>query len=175
MSSAAVGGVLGAVGGLLLPGRFEAGALVALALLALVVVTRELGVIAIPLPQPRRQTRERWGKTYPRPVAATLWGLDLGLVFTTWFTFSGTWIVILIAVASASPVFGALLLTVHWLGRALAVWVAPLLLSDANETPFLMDRIDAERRSFVLAHVAAVVWIAGALTVAAAARMSLWS
>ncbi len=169
-----MGALIGRLGELILLDQVPVGAMLAIALLAALVLARELGFGSIPLPQPRRQTREGWGKLYPRPVAAILWGFDLGLLFTTWFTFSGTLIVLVLALGAASPLFGAAVLATHWLGRASSVWIGPLLLPDANATPLLMDRIDAARVRFKAAHIVAILWLATILAVAAASRTAIW-
>jgi hypothetical protein len=81
-------------------------------------------------------------------VAAALWGLDLGLTVTTRFTFAGTWVVLLTPVLTADPAVGVVLLLAHWLGRALPIWLSPLLLSSPTSTPRVYDAIDARERVF---------------------------
>jgi hypothetical protein len=163
LASASVGIVLGVLGQLVpWPRGSMSGALLVVAV-GLLAGARELGWIALPLPQPRRQTKEVWGKTLRRPIAATLWGLDLGSIFTTWFTFAGTWMLIALAFVSGDPIFGATLLSAYWLGRALSVWVFPFVMSDANDTPRLLDDINAEYRTLQRVHVMAFVWFIAVL------------
>jgi hypothetical protein len=172
-ASLAVGALIGGLGEFMLLDQIPVAAALTIALLAVVALAQELGVVSIPLPQPRRQTREAWGKLYSRQIAAMLWGFDLGLIVTTWFTFSGTAVVLALALASGSPMFGAALLSAHWLGRASSVWLGPMLLPDPNATPRLMDRIDAARPRFHTAHVIAVLWLTTVLVITAASRASI--
>ena len=153
-TSALLGGVLGSAGSHLVPSplRRDAGPVVlALALLA---AARELGWVRFPLPQARRQTNHLWAKLLPTPVAATLWGLDLGLLFTTWHTFSGPWVLASIALLHGDAAFGAVLLLAYWLGRAVPVWIGPLLLPDAGATPGVLASIHDRHRTYQLIHAA---------------------
>jgi hypothetical protein len=145
--SVLAGAALGALGGLLPAAVTDHGGTIVLAVAA-VAVAREVGVLRFPLPQPRRQTRDLWSKVFPAPVAAALWGLDLGLTVTTRFTFAGTWVVLLTPVLTADPAVGVVLLLAHWLGRALPIWLSPLLLSSPTSTPQVYDAIDARERVF---------------------------
>jgi hypothetical protein len=156
LASVLVGLALGAAGLLLWPRSLRAIGLAATLLVAALAAARESGAISIPFPQVRRQTRDVWAKRFPSTVAATLWGLDLGLVFTTWFTFSGTWLLVAAAFSAGSPAYGAALFAAYWSGRALSVWVAPSLLRSATATPTLVGAIDAERQVFRWVHVAGV-------------------
>jgi hypothetical protein len=158
VASALVGAALGALGRVLVPGQLGwPGLLVAVAV-AGISVTRESGWVAVPLPQVRRQTRDTWARAFPSTVAAALWGLDLGLVFTTWLTFSGVWVLAVVAVLVGEPVFGASLFALHWLGRAFSVWGVPLLMRDASATPWLLDAVSKQRRSLQRTHALGVAW-----------------
>ena len=95
---------------------------------------------------------------FPSMVTAALWGLDLGLFFTTWFTFAGDWLLVIVAIITREPMYGAALFSVYWLGRALSVWFAPLLLQDARATPQLMSSIRAHRWAFQRLHVVGLAW-----------------
>jgi hypothetical protein len=153
LTSLLLGAGLGLVGALALPGDFAVpAALVALAVAAVAAV-RELGLVAIPLPQIRRQTRGMWAKDYGFTAAALLWGLDLGLVFTTWLTLSGAWVLAVVAFLVGEPLFGAALFGAYWLGRALSVWIAPLLMERATDTPQLLATLYDQRRLFRTSHV----------------------
>ena len=172
LASAGVGAVLGELGGVVHVGLIEGEAALAVAVLAVIAAAREIGNVSSSFPQPHRQTREAWGKRHPRPVAAILWGFDLGLVFTTWFTFSGTWVILALAFATASPSLGAMLLVTYWLGRASSVWVAPVLLPEANAMLTVIDRINGARRRFQVAHAMAMMWLAVLLTLSVGT--SIW-
>jgi hypothetical protein len=147
VSSVLAGAALGALGGLLPAPVITHGGMIVLAVAA-VAVAREVGVLRFPLPQPRRQTKDRWAKIFPAPVSAALWGFDLGLTVTTRFTFAGTWVLLLVPVLTANPALGALVLLAHWLGRALPVWLSPLLMTSPTSTPLVFDAIDARERIF---------------------------
>jgi hypothetical protein len=148
LSSTLVGGAVGAVGGLVLaPDAWRPG-MAAVLLLGVVVVARDMGWIRFPLPQPRRQTRDVWAYRHGALAAAALWGFDLGLVVTTWFTFAGVWVLVASAFLVGDALLGSVLLLSYWLGRAASVWVGPLLLEDPSRTPFMLDEISQRRRSF---------------------------
>lgn len=133
---------------------------------ALIAAARELGWISVPLIQPRRQTREWWWKVYGRRVAALLWGLDLGLVFTTWFTFAGPWALAALAFTTANPGFGVAVFAAYWLGRALPIWAVPLLLK-RKTTMEMLDEISREYRNLQLTHAGALLSLAALLLVPA--------
>lgn len=158
MTSTLVGASLGWLGRLFLPphvGGF--GLLIAIAV-ALIAMARELGWLALPLPQFKRQTKDFWAKVFPGTVAATLWGLDLGLIFTTYLTFSGVWLLVVIAILSGESMFGAALFALYWLGRALSVWIAPLLMPNAGATSQFLDRVYGQRHLFQRIHVLGLAW-----------------
>jgi len=153
LTSVLLGAGLGLVGALTLPDDMAVPAgLLGLAV-ATVAMARELGVVAVPLPQLGRQTQGMWAKSYGFTAAALLWGLDLGLVFTTWLTLSGAWVLALAAFLVGKPLFGAALFGAYWLGRALSVWVGPLLMERATDTPRLLATLYDRRRLFRAAHV----------------------
>ncbi len=158
VTSLAVGALLGWLGHTLLPEPISRiGLLVAMAI-GIIAIARELGWIAVPLPQLKRQTQRTWAMRFPSTVTAILWGLDLGLFFTTWFTFAGDWLLVIVAIITREPAYGAVLFSAYWLGRALSVWIAPLLLQDTRATPQLMDSIRAHRWMFQRLHAVGLAW-----------------
>lgn len=159
VTSAFVGASLGWGGGLLLPEWVARPGLPVAITVALVAMARELGWISFPLPQLKRQTKDFWGKIFSGTIAATLWGLDLGLIFTTRLTFAGVWSLAAVAILIGEPAFGAVLFVMYWLGRTLSVWLAPLLMPDAGATPMLMDGIFKQYRLFQRIHVLGLVWL----------------
>jgi hypothetical protein len=166
VTSVLVGGSLGFAGALVLP---ETDALLGIALaVALVAIARDSGLLPVPLPQVGRQTQGLWAKGFGGRAAAVLWGLDLGLVFTTWLNLSGAWVLAAVAVLAGQPAFGAMLFVAYWLGRALSVWVAPLLMANATETHRLMASLDEQHRLFRSIHVVGLVWAAAVLASAIA-------
>lgn len=163
--SAAVGAGLGWLGGALLPGKPHAPEILVATAVATIAIAREIGWLAVPLPQLRRQTRSVWARVFPRTLAAALWGIDLGMGFTTWLTFSGAWLLAAVAVVFGAPGFGATLFFLYWLGRALPVWLGPLLLPDASATPRLLDEVAGHHRLFHRTQALGLAWAVVVLVV----------
>jgi amino acid transporter len=156
-TSALLGGALGYLGEALGARRAGATGVIVALVVASVAAVRELGWIPIPLLQARRQTAGRWMQK-GSGIAAVLWGLDLGLFGTTWLTFAGAWLIPVLALFGASPTFGAALFGAYWLGRAASVWIGPLLLPTALDTPRLLDALMQRRRMAQLVHVGGLTW-----------------
>lgn len=157
LTSSLVGAFLGLLGewvSTIVNGRFGLWFAVAIALLA---ITHELGWVYYPIPQLKRQTKDIWAKLFARKVAAMLWGLDLGLTFSTWLTFSGAWVLVVLTIVIGKPSFGASLFGLYWLGRALSLWIAPLLLPDASSTDWVLERISSQYSLFRGIHVFGLV------------------
>jgi hypothetical protein len=167
VSSMAVGAALSLVGAALAHGGPPRGAMVLAIGIAALAAFREAGWITLRLPQPKRQTKDVWARVFSRPVAAMLWGFDVGLIFTTWFTFSGTWLLVVLALLGGEPAFGATLFLGYWLGRVLSVWVAPVLMEDANATPTLLALIAQNSRALQLTHVVALIFSVAVLAAVA--------
>lgn len=163
ISSGLVGAALGWLGNFLFPDTLSTGKLAILLGVAGVGLAREWGLLSFPVPQRKRQTRDYWAKILPGPVAAMLWGLDLGLIFNTRLTFSGAWVLVAVAVLVGEPAFGATMFGSYWLGRALSVWIAPLAMNDANATPEFLDKVTANLRLFQRTHTIGLVWLTTAL------------
>lgn len=164
-SSAAVGAFAGLVGRSAIPVT-EAWAIAAVITIASVLAAlQELRLLPFRLPQPHRQTRDRWWKLYPASFAAALWGFDIGLVFSTWFTFAGVWAVLAAAVAFKSVVVGMGVMLAYWAGRSLSVWLGPMLFEDANATPLVLERVAAKADMFRLIHLVALVYLVAVVTV----------
>jgi len=163
MTSILAGMALGAVGGWLPQDPWRRLGLPAVLAVALVAAARELGWVRFPLPQPRRQTSDLWARTFSRPVAATLWGLDLGLTVTTRFTLAGVWVLLLVPVVLADARLGAAVLLAYWLGRAVPVWLGPLLVDDAASSHRLLDDLGHHHRLFQRVHVLGLIMICVAM------------
>jgi hypothetical protein len=164
-ASALVGWALARLGRILLPAGLGRTAVSLALAVAAVAAARELGWLSVPLPQWRRQTRDVWAKRFRGPVSAALWGFDIGLLFTTWFTLSGVWLLIAVALLARDAGFAVPLLLAYWAGRALSVWLTPRMLADAASTPQLIDAIGQRRRFVQRVHALA---LGGALAVLAA-------
>ena len=79
-------------------------------------------------PQIRRQVPERWRRVAPLPIAAGLYGILLGLGFTTFVLTFAVWAVAALSFGLGDPVAGIAAGAAFGLGRALpVVTVAPLL------------------------------------------------
>jgi len=140
-TSASVGGALAAVGSAALPVPGWRPAVVVAIVLWLAGAGRELGLVRVPLPQPFRQTRGAWAKRFSGVVTSTLWGADIGFVFTTRFTSFGVWPLAASAVIWARPLAGAVLFLGYWSGRALSVWVSPVFVRDATGALALVSQV----------------------------------
>jgi len=125
--------------------------------IALFAMARELGWVSYPIPQLKRQTKDVWARIFPRKVAAMLWGLDLGLTFTTRITFSGVWVLAIVTILIGKPAFGAALFVLYWLGRALSLWIAPLLMPDSSSTDWVQERIYGQYSLFRRIHAFGLV------------------
>ncbi|CAA9553228.1 MAG: hypothetical protein AVDCRST_MAG33-1061 [uncultured Thermomicrobiales bacterium] len=135
LASGLVGVSAGWLGSLIPGGDAMRAVLVVAALVGIWVALREAIARTWPMPQIRRQTPETLRVRYSAPVAAALWGFDLGLVFSTWLTFAGPWFVLAVALALGDPLAGAVLFLGHWLARAAWLWLAPYLLTSARVGP----------------------------------------
>lgn len=155
-TSTVVGFLAGAIGRELggQPGKAHLAAALAIGLVCL---ARETTLPSIPLPQARRQTPGTWAQRFRPATTAALWGLDIGLAFTTWMTFSGTWFVLSLAFLSGSAGSGALIMIAYWIGRALPVWLAPLFRVDAPGVPDSLAAIRHLRGHLRVIHVVALL------------------
>ena len=173
VTSLAVGALLGWLGHTLLPESISRIGLPVAMAIGIIAIARELGWIVLPLPQLRRQTQRTWAMRFPSTVTAVLWGLDLGLFFTTWFTFAGDWLLVIVAIITREPMYGAALFGVYWFGRVLSVWLAPLLLQDAKAIPQLLDSIIRQGRLFQRLHALGVTFGSSVLIVVHLAETSI--
>ena len=95
----------------------------AIAIVAALLEARGASIV----PQIRRQVPEQWRRVMPLPVAAGLYGILLGLGFTTFVLTFGVFALAAIAFAVGDPAIGALLGLAFGVGRALPVTlIAPV-------------------------------------------------
>ncbi|HEY8466047.1 MAG TPA: hypothetical protein VIL04_04520 [Solirubrobacterales bacterium] len=121
----ALAGALLAFGGLALVGEVVHGAggslayaiAAAIALIAAVAEARGARIA----PQVRRQLPEHWRRVMPMPVAAALYGVLLGLGFTTFVLSFGVWALAGIALAIGEPGTGLAIGLGFGVGRALPI------------------------------------------------------
>jgi hypothetical protein len=172
ITSVAIGAALGLAGSFV-PGSGGTAAIAVVLALTAAAIVREVWLRRIPLPQLKRQTSRKWAQQASGPVVPLLWGLDIGLTFSTFFTFAGVWVVLAIAFLFGDPGYGAVLLGAYWLGRALSVWVAPLLLERPNAIDALLDGFGGTRRLVRGAHVAALLFALAVLAHEVAGRAGL--
>jgi len=100
-----------------------------IALLAAVLEVRGTRIV----PQIRRQLPEHWRRVMPMPLAAALYGVLLGLGFTTFVLSFGVWALAGVSLAVGDPSLGLLLGAAFGIGRAIPIVVlAPLAGGDAG-------------------------------------------
>jgi hypothetical protein len=99
-------------------------------------------------PQIRRQVPERWRWIMPLPLASSLYGLLLGLGFTTFVLTFAVWALAAISVAAGSLTVGVIVGLAFGLGRALPVlWIAPRLGTPAGD--LALERLALEPRMWL--------------------------
>ena len=174
------GAVLGAIvtfGGLalagsVLPGGWLAYAIAAaVALLAAVAEARGSRIA----PQIRRQLPEHWRRVMPMPVAAALYGILLGLGFTTFVLTFGVWALAGISLALGEPAVGVAIGIGFGVGRAIPiVALAPIADRPAGRSAVaLMAEHPGLYRGIRLGDAAALVAAAAALVLAAGAEADI--
>jgi MFS family permease len=126
------------------------------------------------LPQVRRQLPEHWRRLMPMPVAAALYGVLLGLGFTTFVLTFGVFALAAITFAAGSSTLGVAVGLGFGLGRALPVVIlAPVADRPAGlRATELMAERPAIYRGFRLADSGALLAVAAALAVAIPASAS---
>src|SRR5215207_3507020 len=90
--------------------------LVAAGIALLAAILEALGTRIVP--QIRRQLPEHWRRVLPMPVAAALYGVLLGIGFTTFVLSFGVWALAGVSLAVGDPALGLLLGACFGIGRA---------------------------------------------------------
>jgi hypothetical protein len=166
---ALVGGVITFGGLALLGGALGAGSLAAAAAIALAAAVGEARGARI-VPQVRRQVPESWRRVLPLPLAAGLYGVLLGLGFTTFILSFAVWALAGVSVALGDPALGLLVGLGFGVGRTLPVVVlAPLAGTDRGaaahaamaEQPRILRALRVAD-AVALAACAAALWAAPA-------------
>ena len=150
-AGAVIGGVV-TFGGLSLLGaalqtRGTTVALVVAAIVAGLAAAGEWAGVRV-VPQIRRQVPEPWRRSMPLPLVGALYGLLLGLGFTTFVLTLAVWALAGVSVALGSPLAGLVIGVAFGLGRAIpVVAMAPRLagaggrmLTSMLERPVLLRR-----------------------------------
>jgi len=125
-SSAALGTFLGLLGTWLVPGQWNSLALAIVGGIGMLLALCDLGVGGTKTPTLRRQTCPVWWRTLGQARAMFLWGMDLGLGFSTIRIASLYWMVVLVVFALASPLTGAVILSGYGLALALNLCIGVL-------------------------------------------------
>lgn len=129
-SALLLGMLLGSLGSVLIPGRLSWSVLAGVALLGLVMAAGDFQIWKLRTCTLRRQTKRVWWDLLGPGGAMFLWGLDLGLGFTTIRVASLYWVVACVAIVAASPQAGALVLGAYGLAVALNLGISFLLLKE---------------------------------------------
>jgi hypothetical protein len=122
------------------------------------------------VPQIRRQLPERWRWTMPLPLASALYGVLLGLGFTTFVLSFGVWALAGISIALGDPGAGLLIGAAFGIGRAIPVLaVAPFVDTALGiRCVELMAERPALYRIFRLGDALTLVLVAAALATSTA-------
>jgi hypothetical protein len=158
-----------ALAGAVLPGGWLAYAIAAaVALLAAIAEARGSRIA----PQIRRQLPEHWRRVMPMPLAAALYGVLLGLGFTTFVLTFGVWALAGISLALGEPAVGLAVGLGFGVGRAIPIVVlAPIADRPAGRSAVaLMADRPGLYRGIRLGDAAALTAAAGALVLAAGAE-----
>src|SRR3954469_11076894 len=164
---ALAGGALTFGGLALLGSAIGEGAPVLAALVALAAAAGEARGARI-VPQVRRQVPESWRRALPLPLAAGLYGILLGLGFTTFILSFAVWALAGVSVALGDPALGLLVGLGFGIGRTLPVVIlAPLAGTDRGaeayaamaERPAILRTLRAAD-AVALAACAAALWAA---------------
>ena len=146
------------------------------ALIAIAAAVAEARGVRI-VPQIRRQLPEGWRWTMPLPLAAGLYGILLGLGFTTFVLSFGVWALAGISVAVGDPSTGVLIGAAFGMGRSIPI----VAISPVVDKPLgvrciaLMAEQPVLYRVFRLGDAVTLALVAAALTTstAAAARVEV--
>jgi cytochrome c biogenesis protein CcdA len=147
---------------------------VGVALLALVLAAREWGWIRFSLPERRRQTEKVWAHEFGFIGASALWGFHIGLGFATRVTYGGFWAFVALGLALGNPLYGATLMLVYWLGRALPLWLAPALNWSGSDSSHLPAEIFATDWLYHRLSGAALMWSGAIAVLLAMERLARW-
>ncbi len=120
LSAGLLGAALGGLGALL-GGPWHARTAAVIGLIALLYLARESLRLPIPIFDRRRQVPRWWRDFFSPNIAATLYGLSLGIGFVTFLSFGTFTAVAVSTVALADPLVGAIVCLPFGLARGLSV------------------------------------------------------
>ena len=110
----------------------------AVAVMALILALRELGLPYFVLPEFHRQTDKFWALRFGFVTGAAMWGSHIGLGFATVIRHGGLFVIGGIALL-LEPLESALLLATFWFGRTLPIWATPRLTHDLRDGDAVTD------------------------------------
>ena len=179
-AAGALAGGVATFGGLALLGQaLGAGGAAAIAVAAAVALAAAAGEArgARIVPQVRRQVPESWRRVLPLPLAAGLYGILLGLGFTTFILTFAVWALAGVSVALGDPALGLLVGLGFGIGRTLPVVVlAPLAGTERGAAAHAaMAERPAILRTLRVADAAALAACAAALWAAPAQAASVFA
>lgn len=145
ISGAIAGGIAGLIGSYLRMPLSSSVLWMGMASLSVTLALREFGWVRFPVPQVPRQTAKMWRARFGPVGAAWRWGLDLGSGLTTFVTFSGYWLVLVAVIVQGVPIYGASVIGLFGLGRALAVTIVPMLLDREEFLPTVLHDLWHQR------------------------------
>lgn len=128
ISSLALGATLGSLGSILVPSNGSARAILIIALIGSFMSLCDFQVGGMRALTFGRQTCRWWWNTLGPSWAVLLWGIDLGLGFTTIRVASLYWVVALMVVIMSSPLLGAAIFGAYGLAIALNLVIGLLFL-----------------------------------------------
>jgi hypothetical protein len=179
-AAGALAGGVATFGGLALLGRaLGAGGAAAIAVAAAIALAAAAGEArgARIVPQVRRQVPESWRRVLPLPLAAGLYGILLGLGFTTFILSFAVWALAGVSVALGDPALGLLVGLGFGIGRTLPVVIlAPLAGTERGaEAHAAMAERPAILRTLRVADAVALAACAAALWAAPAQAASVFA
>lgn len=156
-----LGFALGTIGHYCLSNRAASFVFYCIGVIGLVLAAREWEWVSFPVPERKSQTEKRWVHEFGFATASAMWGVHIGLGFATRVTYGGFWVLVPVAVASRRAYFGAALMLAYWLGRALPVWMAPVLPGCASDATTFTASVLADRLLYHRVVGVALMWSGG--------------
>lgn len=131
-SSIILGSILGTIGTIILPRDWFVSLIIIIAVLGLLLTLSDFQIMGLNTLTTTRQTCPIWWSYLGHRPAMILWGLDIGLGFTTIRVASLYWVILLILLVLSSPLLGAITLGAYGLAITLNLIIGI----------FLLERID---------------------------------
>jgi hypothetical protein len=131
---------------------------------ALVLAAQDFGWLHFKLPERKSQTEKVWAHEFGFVTASAMWGFHLGLGFTTYIRYGGFWVLTAAAFTIGQEKYGAILMLLYWLGRAMPVWMMPVMWRspDSND---IIEAILSTRAIYSRADALTLIWSAGIVVI----------